>query len=94
MIEPPEPLPIIALPAVILAVTARLARVPTLVIFGCELVYTVPAINALATCPVTLAPVRLVSCAPLAIIFVTDNVFEVLSNVKFALPANILLSLN
>ena len=37
-------------------VTLKLVNVPTLVILGCEFVYTVPAINAFDTCPLTLAP--------------------------------------
>ena len=49
-------LPKLALPEVMLPVTAKLVSVPTLVIFGCAAVYTVPAINALPTCPETLAP--------------------------------------
>jgi hypothetical protein len=42
-------LPKLALPDVMLAVTAKLLNVPTLVMFGCAFVYTVLAINALAT---------------------------------------------
>ena len=42
-------LPKLALPELMLAVTFKLAKVPTLVIFGCAFVYTVPAINALPT---------------------------------------------
>ena len=42
---------IVAPPPTILAVseTVKLARVPTLVMFGCAFVYTVPAIKLLAT---------------------------------------------
>ena len=36
--------------------TLKLVSVPTLVMFGCAFVYTVPATNALPTCPETLAP--------------------------------------
>ena len=51
----------------ILAVLAmlKLLNVPTLVMLGCALVYTVPAISALATWPVTLAPVIELSPDPL-----------------------------
>ena len=54
MILPPVPtpaliLPVLILPALKLPVTAKLVSVPTLVILGCAFVYTVPAINALAT---------------------------------------------
>ena len=54
-----------------LPVTANELRVPTDVIFGCALVVTVPAVPdetayvALATVPVTLAPVSAVRFAPL-----------------------------
>jgi hypothetical protein len=44
--------------------------------------------------PVIFAPLIPVRPAPLATIFVTDNVLVVLLNVKFALPANELASLN
>ena len=50
-------LPRLALPDVILPVTSKLVSVPTDVIFGCAFVYTVPATNALLTCPLTLEPV-------------------------------------
>jgi len=42
-------LPKLALPEVMLPVTASELNVPTLVIFGCAFVYTVPEIKALAT---------------------------------------------
>ena len=45
----------VALLAEILPDTVKFDKVPTLVILGCEFVYTVPAINAFATCPETLA---------------------------------------
>ena len=47
---------VVKLPPLTLPVTVRDVNVPTLVIFGCAFVYTVPATNALATCPDTLAP--------------------------------------
>ena len=59
-----------------LPVTARAERVPTDVIFGCALVVTVPAVVAepaliayvaLATVPVTLAPVSAVILDPLPV---------------------------
>ena len=62
--------------AVIFPLTAKLVSVPTLVIFGCAFVVTVPAVVALvaepalvayvalATVPVTFAPARLVKFAP------------------------------
>lgn len=52
-------LPRLALPDEILPVTDNDESVPTLVIFGCEFVVTVPAVVALvadATAPVTFAP--------------------------------------
>ena len=39
----------IKLPLVVLPVTVKLLNVPTLVIFGCALVVTVPAVPAVAT---------------------------------------------
>ena len=42
-----------------LPTTVKLVKEPTLVIFGCADVYTVPAINAFATCPETFAPATL-----------------------------------
>ena len=39
-----------------LPVTANEVNVPTDVMLGCAAVYTVPATNAFATCPVTLPP--------------------------------------
>ena len=65
MLPVPEPVTIVfatkdpvifALPAVKLPVTDNELNVPTLVILGCAFVYTVPAINAFDTCPLTLAP--------------------------------------
>jgi hypothetical protein len=44
-------LPKLALPDVILPVTARLVSVPTEVIFGCALVVTVPAVVAVLAVP-------------------------------------------
>jgi len=57
-------LPKLALPDVILPVTAKLVKVPVLVIFGCAAVVTVPAVVASGTVPVTLAPVNEVKLAP------------------------------
>ena len=45
--------------AVTVPLTFKLVSVPTLVILGCAFVYTVPATNALPTCPDTLLPVTL-----------------------------------
>ena len=44
------------LPPVTLPVTVSAVSVPTLVMLGCAFVYTVPDINALATCPLTFPP--------------------------------------
>jgi hypothetical protein len=49
-------LPKLALPEVMLPVTAKLVNVPTEVIFGCAAVVTVLAVVALDTAPVTFAP--------------------------------------
>ena len=57
-------LPKLALPEVILPVTAKLVKVPVLVIFGCAAVVTVPAVVARGTVPVTLAPAKEVKLAP------------------------------
>ena len=56
-IFPPSPnkLPVMLGP-LIFPLDVTLVSVPTLVILGCALVYTVPAIAALPTCPETLAP--------------------------------------
>ena len=71
--------PVKILPLVVLPVTLKLVNVPTLVMFACAFVVTVPAVVAevavpdvvanvaLATVPVTLAPVRLVNKLPLPI---------------------------
>ena len=40
---------VVKLPEVVFPVTERAVRVPTLVMFGCAEVYTVPATNALPT---------------------------------------------
>ena len=66
------------LPPVVLPVTVKLVNVPVLVIFGCAFVVTVAAVPtalpadsayvALATVPVTLAPVNDVNNDPLPII--------------------------
>ena len=42
------------LPLCVVPVTLNEVSVPTEVMFGCALVYTVPATAALATCPVIL----------------------------------------
>ena len=66
----PEPLPnklAVTFAAVTLPVTAREVNVPTLVMFGCALVYTVPATSALLTCPVTFPPAIDDNCEPLPI---------------------------
>ena len=52
-------LPKLALPDVMLPVTATLVSVPTDVIFGCAAVVTVPAVVAALTVPDTLAPATL-----------------------------------
>ena len=49
---------------VTLPVAVNEVSVPTEVIFGCALTYTVPDTKALATCPETLAPGIFVSPAP------------------------------
>ena len=41
---------------VIFPLTTKLVRLPTLVMFGCALVVTVPAVFALPTGPVTFEP--------------------------------------
>ena len=66
----------LTLPALTLPVTLKLVNVPTLVMFGCAFVVTVaavfelPDVNAyvaLATVPVTFAPVSCVSPLPLPV---------------------------
>ena len=57
-------MPKLASPDEILPVTTKLVSVPTEVMFGCALVYTVPEINALPTCPVTFEPCMLLKLLP------------------------------
>ena len=52
------------LPVAPVFATIKLFNVPTLVIFGCAAVYTVPATNALLTCPTILAPCILLKLLP------------------------------
>ena len=63
-------LPRLALPEVILPVTAKAVNVPVLVMFGCAAVVTVPAVVALValdTVPVTLAPTIELNPLPLPV---------------------------
>ena len=53
---PPVTVMLPTAPKLVVPETVKLLNVPTDVILGCAFVYTVPAINALPTCPETLAP--------------------------------------
>ena len=67
-------LPKLALPEIKLPITDKLVKLPTLVILGWALVYIVLATSALATWPVTLAPVIDDNPEPFPVILVTANV--------------------
>ena len=70
MLPPALTVPAVAmLPPVTVPVTLKLLRVPTDVMLGCALVYTVPATRALPTCPVTLPPVIELKPEPLPLTF-------------------------
>ena len=84
---PPDPAPALILPALILPVTVKLPNVPTLVIFGCAAVVTVPAVVALDAAPVN-APTNVVLVTlvnPATVVTVLPNVNAVLPNVTDAL---------
>ena len=68
-------LPKLALPDEIFPVTPKLVNVPTLVMFGCAAVVTVPAVVAALTVPVTLAPASCDRPLPLP---VNTPVFDVM----------------
>ena len=78
------------LPALALPVTPNDVSVPTLVIFGCAAVVTVPAVPALvanvafATVPVTLAPASCDKPAPLPVINPLFSVIVPLPNTALA----------
>ena len=98
---------VLTLPLITLPATVKLVNNPTEVILGCALAVTVTAVQAapallayaaLATVPVTLAPLMFVIPAPLpnilpvislALIVATDNVLALMLLI-LALPANIL----
>ena len=72
--------------------TFKLVNVPTLVMFGCAFVVTVPATDAVATVPVTLAPetlyaIRAVLALPTVPLIFAAVMFDKLPPSPANLPA-------